>query len=264
MKKYLYPREWVFIILQLLAGGVTIWAIFNPASVQYWLLSLFGYFLITCLGITVTFHRLLTHNSYTLWKPFEYLFSYFANIGCTGSSVGWVYVHRLHHRYSDQPGDPHSPTTLGPVGAILGDYGNGFNKWVVRDIIKDPVHRFMHEYYTGIVLLTLTVLMLIDPLLAVYLYVIPVFMNTLASRLSNWINHTAVFGRKPIKTSDHSQNIWWWALLTFGEGWHNNHHAHPGDYSLGRRWWEFDVAKYIIEFLFVIQLAHKKVRRVRT
>lgn len=264
MKEYLRPREWVFVVLQVLAGCVTVWALLNPVSMQYWMLSLFGYFLITCLGIAVTFHRLLTHKSYTLWKPLEYLFSYFANIGCTGSSIGWVYVHKLHHRHSDKPGDPHSPVILGQVGAVLGRYGGGFNKWLVRDLIGDPVHRFMHEYYFGLVILTLLVLMAIDPMLAIYLYIIPVFMNTAASRLSNWINHSTKFGTKDIKNNDQSQNIWWWAFLTFGEGWHNNHHVYPGDYNLGRRWWQFDMGRYVIEFLFATHLAQKRVRRVRT
>lgn len=255
MKKYLYPREWFFVLMQVIAGLATGWAVFNSAGPAYWALSVFGYFLITCLGITVTFHRLLTHKSYTLWKPLEYMFSYFANIGCTGSSAGWVFVHKMHHRHADKPGDPHSPVTLGPLGAIVGDYSGEFNKWSVRDIINDPVHRFLHEYYIGVVLVTLGLLWLIDPMIALYLYLIPVFMNTIASRFSNWIDHDPKFGKKVIKNSDQSHNVWWWALLTFGEGWHNNHHVSPGDYRIGREWWQFDPGKYVINFLIFIKLA---------
>ncbi len=259
MKKYLYPKEWFFVMMQLVAAVVTVWAIVNPASMSYWLLSVFGYFLITCLGITVTFHRLLTHKSYKLWKPLEWLFSYFGNIGCTGSSVGWVFVHRTHHRFADKPGDPHSPVVMGPLGAFVGDYSGTFNKWEVKDIINDPVQRFMHEYYMAIVLLTVIVLYIIDPLFAVYLFFIPVFMNTMASRLSNWIDHTPLFGKK-IKqsSSDESHNVWWWAYLTFGEGWHNNHHLYPGDYRIGRKWYEFDPGKYVINSLMFLKLAHQK------
>lgn len=259
MKKYLYPREWFFILMQTVAAVVTIWALFNPAGTEYWLLSLFGYFLITCLGITVTFHRLLTHRSYKLWKPLEHLFSYFANIGCTGSSAGWVFVHRQHHKYADKPGDPHSPVTLGPIGAIIGDYSGTFNKWIVRDIINDPVHRFLHEYYIAVVLATLGILWFIDPMIAIYLYLIPVFMNTIASRFSNWIDHTSLFGRKEVDSNyDQSHNVWWWSYLTFGEGWHNNHHLRPGDYRIGRKWYQFDPGKYVINFLMLLGLAKQK------
>jgi fatty-acid desaturase len=250
MKKYMYPKGWFFITMQIIATIVTLWAIFNPAGLGYWMLSLFGYFLITCLGISVTFHRLLTHKSYKVWKPIEYLFSYFGNIGCTGSSVGWVFVHRMHHRFADKHGDPHSPVTMGALGAIVGDYSGKFNKWEVRDIIHDPIHRFMHEYYMLIVVATVLVLYMIDPLLSVYLFWIPMFLNTVASRLSNWIDHTPLFGRKVSNDStDQSHNVWWWALLTFGEGWHNNHHRSPKDYTFKKQWWEFDMSGLIIKLI---------------
>lgn len=258
LKSLWYPREWFFIMMQLLALSAFVWAIINPASISYWLLSLLGYFLITCLGITVTFHRLLTHRSYKLAKPLIYLFSFFGNIGCTGSSVGWVFVHRTHHAYADKPGDPHSPVTLGAVGAIIGNYGGPFNKWSVKDLINDPVQRFMHEYYIAIVLSLLVLLAIINPLLAVYLFLIPVFFNTIASRFSNWIDHNPKFGTRPVNTKDASHNVWWWSFLTFGEGWHNNHHAKPGEYRIGSEWWQFDPGKYVINTLMFLKLAKAK------
>ena len=258
VKSLWYPREWFFIVMQLIASFAFVWAIFNSAGFEYWLLSLFGYFLITCLGITVTFHRLLTHRSYKLVKPLERLFSFFGNVGCTGSSVGWVFVHRTHHTFADKEGDPHSPVVLGPTGAIIGNYGGPFNKWSVKDIISDPVQRFMHEYYILMILSILVVLFLINPLLAVYLYLIPVFFNTIASRFSNWIDHDPIFGVRSINTKDASHNVWWWSYLTFGEGWHNNHHARPGDYRIGSEWWQFDPGKYVINTLMFFKLASSK------
>jgi stearoyl-CoA desaturase (delta-9 desaturase) len=258
MKSLFYPRNWFFVVMQIMAALVTLWAIANPEPIGYWLLSLFGYFLITCLGITVTFHRLLAHKSYKLSKPVEYLFSYFGNIGCTGSSVGWVFVHRTHHLHTDREGDPHSPVTLGPLGAFIGNYTAKFNKWTVKDIINDPVHRFMHEYYILVILGTIAILYLINPLLLIYLFFIPVFLNTMASRLSNWIDHTLIFGKRIYDTKDQSHNVWWWSWPTFGEGWHNNHHRYPGDYRIGRKWYEFDPGKYIINFLIITKLASSK------
>ena len=195
MKQLFYPREWFFIMMQLLGAAAFVYALLNPAGLDYWLLSLLGYTLITCLGITVTFHRLLTHRSYKLWKPLEYLFSLFGNLGCTGSSVGWVFVHRMHHTHADKPGDPHSPVTLGPLGAIIGDYSSKFNKWAVRDLINNPVHRFMHEWYMAIILAVAVAAYLVSFEVLIYFFLIPVFFNTIASRFSNWIDHDSRFGR---------------------------------------------------------------------
>lgn len=250
-----YPTPWFFTSMQVIAFLFFVWALFNPAGINYWVLSLLGYFLITCLGITVTFHRLLTHKSYFLYKPLEYLFSYLGNLGCTGSSVGWVFVHREHHKNADRPGDPHSPVVLGPLGAFIGDYSGKFNKWAVKDIINDPVHRFMHEHYMLMVLLTAIALYLLDPLVMIYIFFIPIYFNTLASRLSNWIDHDPRFGTQVQGTKDQSHNVWWWALLTFGEGWHNNHHRHPRDWRIGKTWWQFDIGKNVIQVLIKLKLA---------
>ena len=259
MKQLFYPREWFFIMMQLLGAAAFVYALLNPAGLDYWLLSLLGYTLITCLGITVTFHRLLTHRSYKLWKPLEYLFSLFGNLGCTGSSVGWVFVHRMHHTHADKPGDPHSPVTLGPLGAIIGDYSSKFNKWAVRDLINNPVHRFMHEWYTAIILAVAVAAYLVSFEVLIYFFLIPVFFNTIASRFSNWIDHDPRFGRREIrKHHDQSHNVWWWSYLTFGEGWHSNHHLHPGDYRIGRKWYQFDPGRYFIELLMAVGIAKSK------
>ncbi len=256
MKQLFYPREWFFVAMQLLGAAAFVYALFNSAGLEYWLLSLLGYTLITCLGITVTFHRLLTHKSYKVWKPIEYFFSFLGNLGCTGSSVGWVFVHKMHHRYADKPGDPHSPVTLGPVGAIVGDYSSKFNKWAVREIINDPVHRFMHEWYIAMILIVAALAYAVTFETLVYFFLIPVFFNTIASRFSNWIDHDPRFGvRENRKNNDQSHNVWWWAYLTFGEGWHNNHHLHPGDYRIGRKWYQFDPGRYVIELLMFLGFA---------
>lgn len=258
MEKYLLPSNKFFICLQLLSAVALVYAIIMQSSYEWWLLSAFGYFLITCVGVTVTFHRLLAHKSYKLWKPLEYLFSFFGNLGCTGSSIGWTFVHRTHHRYTDKPGDPHSPVIFGALGAMRGDYSAEFNKWMVKDLVVDPVHKFMHMYYVPMILSVIILTWLIDPALMVHLFFIPVLLNTLASRMSNWIDHSKMFGTKPADwDKDESHNVWWWSLLTFGEGWHNNHHARPGDYRIGRTWWQFDPGRYVIESLIFSGLASR-------
>lgn len=243
------PKEGYLVFWQLMGLIAFGWAMYRGYELRWWLLALFGYFCMFGLGITVTFHRLMAHRSYRLVKPLEYLFALFANLGCTGSSVGWIFVHRMHHRYSDKEGDPHSPIVLGKLGAIIGQYGNGFDKWCVRDLVRDPVHRFYHDYYNIIITLVPALLVCIGVEYFIFGFAIPVFFNTAASRLSNWIDHEPKFGVRPHASGDMAHNVWWWSLLTFGEGWHNNHHAFPGDFRFGRKWYEVDIGQYIIRFL---------------
>ena len=243
------PNERFLVLLQASSFLIFCWALFQSYGLGWWALGVFGYFLIFCLGITITFHRLMAHRSYTLWKPLEYLFSFFANLGCTGSSVGWIFVHRAHHKYSDKPGDPHSPIVHGRIGAMIGQYGQAFDKWQVRDIIADPVHRFYHNYHLLILTCVPLLLYFIKFELFIFLFAVPVFLNAAASRMSNWIDHEPIFGVKTNHSPDYAHNVWWWSLLTFGEGWHNNHHAFPWNYKFGLKWYEIDMGKYIIQLL---------------
>jgi len=261
MKNLLRPKESVLVTLQIIAIAITLAILTtdHSHSLMAWTLSLLGYAAVFGLGITVTFHRLLAHRSYGLWKPLEYLFALFANLGCTGSSVGWVFVHRAHHAFSDKEGDPHSPVVYGPLGAITGQYGQKFEefggKWMVRDIINDPVHRFYHDYHHALVIgypLLLLAIFGLDTL--AFAWAVPVTLNTLVSRLSNWIDHEPLFGRKDFDSKDQAHNVWWWSLVSFGEGWHNNHHAHPADYRFGYGW-QFDPGKYVINGLKAVGLA---------
>lgn len=254
LKRLGRPKESVLVLFQATSFFLFIWAVFQNYELPWWTLSVFGYFLIFGLGITVTFHRLLAHRSFKIWPPLEYIFALFANLGCTGSSVGWIFVHRAHHKYTDKPGDPHSPVVYGRIGAMIGQYGGNFDKWVVRDIIANPTHQFYHNYYHFIIILVSILLCLIKFELFLFLYAIPVLLNTVASRASNWIDHEPSFGKREFKTGDYSHNVWWWSLLTFGEGWHNNHHGQPWNYRFGQRWFEIDIGKYVIQFLHLMGL----------
>ncbi len=261
IKQITRPDERYLVFAQVICLAVTCWALFQSFSLSWWMLGLFGYSLIFGLGITVTFHRLMAHQSYVLWKPLEYLFALFANLGCTGSSVGWIFVHRTHHRFSDKPGDPHSPIVLGRWGAMVGQYGQGFDKWMVRDVIADPVHLFYHNYYHLLITAVPAALWLIDVKFAIFLFAVPVCLNTLASRLSNWIDHEPRFGSVSAESGDSSHNVWWWSLLTFGEGWHNNHHSQPGNYKFGQKWHQIDFGKWVIQALHAVGLVQYRTTR---
>ena len=254
-KSIFRPKETVLISLQALAIVGAITAIFGNFSLAYWGFGILGYALIFGLGITVTFHRLLAHRSYRLIKPLEYLFSLFANLGCTGSSVGWVFVHRAHHMHTDTTGDPHSPVVYGRWGAIAGQYGGAFDKWVVRDIINDPVHRFFHDYHhLLLVIFPISLALLFGLPGLLFGWAVPVTLNTLVSRLSNWIDHEPKLGYKTFESTNAAHNVWWWSLVSFGEGWHNNHHAFPANYRFGIGY-QYDPGKWVINALKTLRLA---------
>lgn len=252
------PREWVFVILQVLAIGTLLFALTQDYSIMNWAVGLLGYTAVFGLGITVTFHRLLAHRSYGVWKPIEYLFSLFANLGCTGSSVGWVFVHRAHHAFTDKDGDPHSPVVYGPIGAITGKYGKKFEefngKWLVRDIVNDPVHRFFHDYHHALIIGFPLLMAALGPTWFIFGWAVPIALNTIVSRLSNWIDHEPRFGHKDFPSEDAAHNVWWWSIPSFGEGWHNNHHVFPADYRFGHGW-QYDPGKWVINTLKFFGLA---------
>ncbi|MFA5490564.1 MAG: acyl-CoA desaturase [Candidimonas sp.] len=216
-------------------------------TVELWILALIMYFCMSCLGITVTFHRKLAHNSYQCPEWLTKLFTIFGCLGGTGSSIGWVAVHRTHHRCSDKDGDPHSPNTGSIWGLFISRYEFEFNKWVVRDLISDPFHKFLHDWYFVILLSPILILALIDYKLAIFGLTIPMFGTMLVSSLSVWLGHT--HGYRVAETNDKSVNNWFHALIAHGDGWHNYHHANPGNPKFGSKWWEFDLSYQIIKLI---------------
>ena len=136
-----------FPYIQAVSTATLIYMLFQAVPFQWWLLSIAMYFLTGCLGITITFHRFLTHKSFKFrYKWMEYLFSFFGAIGGTGSSIGWVAVHNEHHKNADQPGDPHAPHN-GFWNVIIPKYDFDMNKWAVRNLITDKFHLVLHNYY---------------------------------------------------------------------------------------------------------------------
>lgn len=210
------------------------------------MLSLFVYFLTGCLGITITFHRYLSHKSFKMSKPMEYLLSIFGALGGTGSPLGWVAVHKNHHKYSDREGDPHSPRQYG-WRILFSTYKFEFDKWQVRHLICDPFHLALHNYYHLWIILWAGTLWFISAKLLIFGFIIPVTIQLWASNLSNWGNH--LFGYRNFATPEYSTNTWWLAAITWGEGWHNNHHRYPNRWNFRHKWWEIDISSWVIRLL---------------
>lgn len=217
-------------------------------------LTLLGYFLYGCLGIVVTFHRQLTHRSYDTLPVITKIFSILGCLGGTGSSLSWTAIHVNHHRNSDKSGDPHSPNIKGWQIFLL-NYESELDiktKWRMRSIVTDKFHQLLHRYYFLILASWSLLLFLIGGFyLMIFLHWAPAVITVTMSNVVNYIGHKPNWlgGFRRYTTSDQSTNNWLWAIPSWGESWHNNHHRHPGNASCGEKWWEIDISAVIIRLI---------------
>jgi stearoyl-CoA desaturase (delta-9 desaturase) len=242
----------IFILISLIG---TIAAVYSyDISVSTIMLILLGYFMYGCLGIVVTFHRLLTHQSYSTNSFFEKVFSILGCLGGTGSSLAWVAIHINHHLKSDKIEDPHSPLYKGYKIFFL-NYENEVSsntKWKMKKLITDKFHQFLHRYYFAIIFIYSFTLYLIGGFyLVVFLHWAPALITALMSNVVNYIGHKPNWlgGFRTYNLSDQSTNNWLWAIPSWGETWHNNHHRFPRNYSCGQGWWQIDISSLIIRMI---------------
>jgi fatty-acid desaturase len=214
------------------------WTNLIVAAVLYWVA--------VGLGISMGYHRLHTHRGFKTTKLFEYFLAICGTLTLEGGPIFWVAVHRRHHQHSDQPLDPHTPRVSGfwaHIGWILfGEAMHNDTAIMSRyapDLGRDPFYRWLSTYHwvpltvLGFVLLAIGGWPLVN--WAIFLRVV---LGLHATYLVNSATH--LWGRRRFATHDDSKNSWWVAMLTFGEGWHNNHHAHPTSARHGLAWYEFD------------------------
>ena len=231
---------------------------------------------ITCgLGITLGYHRLLTHRSYKTYKVIEWLLSI---IGCSAWQNGpmeWVGTHRMHHASTDLPGDPHSPI---PIPAATSSWCRvkafvwGHMGWmwfhlsydpneVTKDLQRDPVMVLINRlaWAPGLVLLPFLYLAgeRYHQGLGMSWMVWGGIVRAAFMHHATWLVNSAshVWGYRNFDTPDQSRNLWWVALLCFGEGWHNNHHAQHRSAAHGMMWWEFDLTYSVIKLMELVGLA---------
>lgn len=217
-------------------------------------LIILGYFLYGCLGIVVTFHRNLTHDSYNTYPILEKIFSILGCLGGTGSSLAWVAIHINHHLKSDKPEDPHSPLYKGIkiFGLSYEKEVNPDTKWRMRKIITDRFHQFLHRYYFLIIAAwSLFLLSVGGVYLMIFLHWTPALITIIMSNVVNYIGHKPTWwgGYRRYNLNDQSSNNWLWSIPSWGETWHNNHHRHPRSYSCGEKWWEIDISAMIIRLI---------------
>lgn len=213
------------------------------------------------LGVGMGFHRLLTHRGYKTPKVVEYFLTFCGLLSLEGGAINWVVTHRIHHANTDSAGDPHTPRDGGwwaHMGWILRGTGQQHDDEVMQryapDLMRDPVHIWLNRLYFVPLILSGVVLLAIGgwPMLFV-----GVFLRVTVGLHFTWLVNSAthMWGKRRFETTDDSTNSWWVALLTFGEGWHNNHHAHPRAAKHGLHWYEIDVNWYGIRALQFFGLA---------
>lgn len=218
------------------------------------ILIVLGYFFYGCLGIVVTFHRKLTHQSYTSNEYITKLFSILGCFGGTGSPLAWVAIHINHHLNSDKIGDPHSPLHKG-LRIFNLSYEQEVDKntkWRMRTLITDPFHQFLHRYYFAILILWSLFLYSVGGLyLVIFFHWAPAFITAVMSNVVNYVGHAPNwFGSyRTYNLNDQSVNNWVWSIPSWGESWHNNHHRHPKKYSCGEKWWEVDISAMVIKLI---------------
>lgn len=235
-------------------------------------LSLFLIFYIChALGITIGYHRLLSHRTFRCSKFVEYLFVIPGYLAFEGSPIWWATIHRAHHRHEDTELDPHSPR-FGLFHSLCGWLmAKGYEPHVdpqsqAKDLIKDPVYRFLEQggdwtrahtlnFAIGLGFRLIILLMfgwipaLASLLAGLAVLQIPLMLNVFC--------HMPKLGYRNYNKSDEdSTNVWWVAVLALGEGWHNNHHASPGSARSGMRLFELDISWIVISFLNRIGLVN--------
>jgi stearoyl-CoA desaturase (Delta-9 desaturase) len=234
------------------------------------------------LGITVGYHRLLTHRSFRTHKPTEYTFAVLGSMGLQGSVMDWVADHRKHHAHADEEGDPHSPHVghgAGVRGALRGlwhahagwlwrTHGQARAHKYARELVEDPGMRVINRRFPLIVLASLVLpallgLALTGALRGALTGVIwggfaRIFLQHHITWSVNSICH--FFGHRRFDVEDHSTNVFWLALPSLGESWHHNHHAFPRSAAHGLRWWELDPSAALIALMRRLGLAWNVVR----
>jgi len=244
-----------FVIIHLLAFGA-IWTGITPAAAICCAVLYF----VRMFAVTGVYHRYFSHRTYKTSRVFQFVLAFLAQTSAQRGVLWWGAHHRHHHRWSDQPQDTHSVAQDGfwysHVGWIFaeGNQVTDYNR--IRDFARFPELRFLDKYY------------LLPPFLmgaAVFftLGASGLFFGFFASTVLLWhgtftINSLShVFGRRRFHTTDHSRNNWLLAIITLGEGWHNNHHRYSGSTRQGFYWYEYDITYYILKALSFVGLVWK-------
>jgi stearoyl-CoA desaturase (delta-9 desaturase) len=236
-------------------------------------------YMVTAVGITVGFHRLLTHRAFASYPWVERTFAVLGSLSVQGSVMDWVADHRKHHAHTDQEGDPHSPHVghgsglsglwHAHVGWLLETQGQADWQKYAAELYEDPAMRMIGRRFPQLAVLSLLIPTVADWALhdftaagalrgLVWGGLVRIFFVHHVTWSVNSVCH--FFGSRRFEIDDHSTNVGWLAVLSLGESWHHNHHAFPRSAYHGLRWWEVDPSGLIIAGMQKMGLAWNVVR----
>jgi stearoyl-CoA desaturase (Delta-9 desaturase) len=265
-----------------LALGLVVWQVWGDFLRWSDVIVFAIMYVCTGLGVTVGFHRLFTHRSFKTSKPMRGVFAVLGSAAIEGPVISWVADHRKHHTFSDQEGDPHSPHVGhggGFRGALKGLFHahvgwlfihtqRGARKRYARDLLADPVVSFVDRHFLAWALGGLVVAFALGWAIGGSFYAgltgllwggaVRILVVHHVTYSINSLCH--FFGRRRFDTGDESRNLFWLAPFSFGESWHNNHHAFPTSAMHGMRAWEIDPSALVIRALEKLGLVWDVVR----
>ncbi|MCA1840546.1 MAG: acyl-CoA desaturase [Actinomycetota bacterium] len=234
-------------------------------------------YIVSGMGVTVGFHRLLTHRSFDAPKAVKVALAIAGSYSVQGGVIKWVADHRRHHAFTDKPGDPHSPhlTEAEGISGVLRGLWHAHMGWFfdkehtnvqrfAPDLLRDPAMRWVDRQAPAFIVASFAFPPLMGYILTGTLWgaftafiwgsLVRIFLLHHVTWSINSICH--FYGSKEFDARDESTNNWIMALLSFGEGWHNNHHAFPSSAVHGLRSWQFDPSAVFIKVLEKVGLAY--------
>jgi len=263
-------------VIPLVGVGVAIWTLWGRGLSPTDAAIALGFYAFSGLGVTVGFHRLLAHKTFDAPKPVRAILAIAGSLSIEMGAIDWAATHRRHHAYSDQPGDPHSPHLeaenglrgvvkglwYAHMGWLFSNERTSRERWT-PDLLKDPMMVKINDMFPFFVvtsfvapaILGLVITRSFTGMLSAFLWgsLVRIFLLHHVTFSINSLCH--FFGRRPYETKEKSVNFWPLAILSFGESWHNNHHAFPGSAYLGLRGWQPDPGKWLLWVLASLGLA---------
>jgi stearoyl-CoA desaturase (Delta-9 desaturase) len=257
------------VIIPLAATALAIWLLWNRAVSWRDLILLAAIYSFVALGVTVGYHRMLTHRSFVPNPVVKTVLLILGSMALEGDALQWAATHTKHHALADRPGDPHSPVDgffHAHFGWIFAETDADPRRYV-KHLLQDRIVMFVSRTNLIWVVLALAIPTVIGGVIAgwggaltglLWGGLVRQFLTHHVTWSVNSVCHT--FGKRAFETNDRSRNEWVVGLLGFGEGWHNNHHAFPRSAFHGLRWWQFDLAGYTIRLFEATGLAHEVYR----
>lgn len=261
MRKQIDPLRSPGFLLMHAACLLVIWSGVSRVA----LFTCLALYVVRMIGITAGYHRYFSHRTYKTSRLFQFVLALLGTSAAQQGPLWWAAHHRDHHRFADTPNDPHSPLMQGfwwsHIGWILAPQNKETKHNLVPDLIKFPELRFLDKFYVLPPFVLAVSLYILGTVLGRYLP----SLSTSGFQLLAWgffvstvllyhgtfsVNSlTHMFGRRRFNTKDDSRNSWLVAIITLGEGWHNNHHFYPSSERQGFCWWEIDMSHYVLRLL---------------